>query len=254
MTEPIAQCAAFEDVIDDYVDGRLEGDPRRRLESHLETCAGCRALAADLRAIRRTAGTLDRRIPSRDVWTRIASQLAASSAPAARPRPRWLMPLAAAAVLAVAVASGVYMKSRLWPSGARTTIAPQAHVDEPATSTSSVAPAPEDLARTVEAEMQMAEAHYEKAIAGLEQIAKSEEKTLDPQLAATLRKNLGVIDQAISESRAALKSQPDSEPAQASLFEAFRDKLTLLQDTVALINEMRKGNQAETARIVGGMR
>jgi tetratricopeptide (TPR) repeat protein len=99
----------------------------------------------------------------------------------------------------------------------------------------------DELARTVEAERQMAEEHYQKAIVALEQIAHAEDKTLDPQVAATLRKNLGVIDQAISESRAALKSQPDSEPAQASLFEAFRDKLTLLQDTVALINEMRKG-------------
>lgn len=62
-----------------------------------------------------------------------------------------------------------------------------------------------------------------------------------------------MIDQAIGESRAALRDQPANLPAQESLFEAFKSKVALLQDTVALVNEMRKGNQAEAARIVGGL-
>ena len=41
--------------------------------------------------------------------------------------------------------------------------------------------------------------------------------------------------------------------AQESLFEAFRSKIGLLQDTISLINEMRKGNQAEAARIAGSL-
>ena len=52
---------------------------------------------------------------------------------------------------------------------------------------------------------------------------------------------------------AALRSNPLSAEAQDSLFEAFRAKIALLQDTVALINEVRKGNQAEAARIADGM-
>ncbi len=99
----------------------------------------------------------------------------------------------------------------------------------------------------------MAEQHYEKAITGLEQIAKSGEGALDPQVAATLRNNLGVIDQAISDSRVALAQQPGSQLAQESLFEAFRRKVALLQDTVALINEMRKGNQAGAARAIDNL-
>jgi hypothetical protein len=59
-----------------------------------------------------------------------------------------------------------------------------------------------------------------------------------------------VIDQAISESRAALKSEPDSAPAQESLFTALRRKVSLLQEMLALINEMRKGNQDGAARIL----
>ena len=58
------------------------------------------------------------------------------------------------------------------------------------------------------------------------------------------------IDQAINESRAAVRTQPDNEPAQQSLLESFKTKIGLLQDTVALINEMRKGNDAGAARIL----
>jgi hypothetical protein len=101
--------------------------------------------------------------------------------------------------------------------------------------------------------LRLAEQHYEKAISGLEKIAAAQQRELDPQVAATLQKNLGVIDQAISESRAALRAQPSSIPAQESLFEALRRKVGLLQDAIALMNEMRKGNQAGAAQIVEGL-
>ena len=105
-------------------------------------------------------------------------------------------------------------------------------------------------AQTIATELALAEEHYQKAINGLEQIANAEKGALDPRTAATLQKNLAVIDQAISESRAALRTQPNSEPAQQSLIESFKSKIALLQDTVALINEMRKGNDAGAARIL----
>jgi hypothetical protein len=108
------------------------------------------------------------------------------------------------------------------------------------------------LAQAVEAELQQAEQHYQRAISGLEQIATREQGELDPQTAAMLQKNLAVIDQAIGESRAALKVEPESEPAQQSLLESFKQKVALLQDTVALINEMRKGDDAGAARVVSG--
>jgi hypothetical protein len=124
---------------------------------------------------------------------------------------------------------------------------------QPAPATSSAATdAP--TAESIETELMQAEQHYQKAITGLEQIASAEKGSLDPQTASTLEKNLAVIDQAISESRAALKVQPGSEPAQASLLDSFKTKISLLQDTVALINDMRKGNDAGAARIVTGLK
>jgi hypothetical protein len=133
---------------------------------------------------------------------------------------------------------------------------PARPADVPATASagSGAASAAGGVAVSIETELRQAEAHYENAIKGLEAIATTEQSELDPRTAATLQKNLAVIDQAISESRAAVRLEPASEPAQQSLIEGFKTKIGLLQDTVALINEMRKGNEAGAARIVSGLK
>src|SRR5262249_5198331 len=152
--------------------------------------------------------------------------------------------LAAAAVLILATAVGVRFAAR----GGQTSQTGASGSSSSSSSTAS-ASATADAAQ-IEAELQEAEAHYEKAIQGLEQIANAEKGALDPQTAATLQKNLTVIDQAISESRAALRAEPTSQPAQMSLIDSFKTKMALLQDTVALINDMRRGNEAGAGRIV----
>ena len=111
----------------------------------------------------------------------------------------------------------------------------------------------------METEFRLAEQHYQNAIAKLEQAARLDQASadqtvaIDPQTAAMLQKNLQVIDQAIAESRSALRSEPQSAPARDSLFDALRRKVGLLQDTIALMNEMRKGNSAGAAQIVDGV-
>lgn len=110
--------------------------------------------------------------------------------------------------------------------------------------------ADDSLVQSVEMELQLAEQHYENAIASLEQAARADQDTLDPEVAAILQKNLAIIDQAIVDSRVALQTQPTNQLAQTSLFDAFRRKVALLQDTITLINEMRKGNQAGAARVL----
>jgi len=148
--------------------------------------------------------------------------------------------LAAAAVLVLAVSAGIFFATR--PA------VPAAAVEP-----TSAHPTPAQTVQSVEAELDLADQHYEKAIAGLEQVAKEGQALLDPQVAEVLQKNIGVIDQAIRESRTALRSQPTSELAQASLFDALQRKVGLLRDTISLINEMRKGDQAGTAKVVGSL-
>jgi anti-sigma factor RsiW len=242
-------------VLTDYVDDALTGAERAEVERHLEACTACRALVDDQRDVRRVAGELDPRDAPVRAWPRIARAIkleadareAAQHAPgavAARGpralRSAWAPWLAAAAALVLAT----YVGLRVRPATTSTSTAPGG--------SASAASGPS--AQAIEAELRAAEQHYENAITGLEQITKSEQSDLDPNTAATLQKNLAVIDQAISESRAALRAQPASEPAQQSLMDAFKTKIALLQDTVALINEMRKGSDADAARIGSGLK
>jgi hypothetical protein len=112
---------------------------------------------------------------------------------------------------------------------------------------------PDDLVTSIEGELDLAAKHYENAIAGLERVASESETPIDPTVMATVRENLEIIDQAIDDSRQALRSDPQSQLAQESLFDAFRRKVALLQDTIALMNEMRKGNPARATAIASGL-
>ena len=154
-------------------------------------------------------------------------------------------PLLAAAAAVVILAGGSWMAWRaLVPASAPAAV----------TAPAAQGPAPDpELVQDVETELKLAEEHYVKAIAGLEAIARAEGSELDPQTAQVLQSNLTVIDAVIGESREALRTEPSSTVAQESLFEALSSKVKLLQNTIALINEMRKGNQEGAARIVSGL-
>jgi Putative zinc-finger len=238
-------CEDRHEDIGRLIDGSLDAAARRELEAHLHTCDACAELAGDLRRIRALAGSLEQREPPAAAWERIARRTVAPAAGhdlwLARAR-RVVVPLATAACLVLAVAA-VYLLNRPGPEQARGA----------ATTTSAGTTDRAALAGSIETELQKAATHYENAIKGLETLAR-DQQGVDPQLAATLQKNLQLIDQAIGESRAALAREPASDPAQKSLFEAFRTKIAFLQDTIALINEMRKGNEAEAARIAEGLK
>jgi anti-sigma factor RsiW len=237
-------------ALNDYVDGTLTADDRTGVERHLDGCAECRKTVDELRRIKETSAALQPIAPPERAWGRIRADLAremparptrsaeAPVVPQPAPRSAWPSWLAAAATVLLAVGISWFFVARA------------GRTSPPAATATSV---PAD-AQAVEAELRQAEEHYQKAIAGLEQIANSEKGSLDPTTAATLEKNLTVVDQAIGESRAALRQQPTSEPAQQSLLENFRTKLALLEDTVALINEMRKGNDTGAARIASGLK
>jgi hypothetical protein len=246
---PPMDCTEFQPALSELVDGTLSRESKARLESHLDGCADCRALLADIRRIRLSARALPKMAPPDSIWQKVRADFEAQTR---RPRPASalrLVPrrrsvlagLAAAAVLVIAASAGVYFMTRLTPPAAAPVESAAAH------------PAPVHTVQSVEAELDLADQHYENAIAELEKVARDGQAVLDPQTAAVLQKNIGVTDQAIRESRAALRSQPTSEVAQSSLFEALQRKVGLLRDTIALINEMRKGNQAGTAEIVGSL-
>jgi anti-sigma factor RsiW len=236
-------------AINDYVDAALPPGERDLVERHVAGCVECRQLVDDLREIRRRTAALRQMEPPSRMWADIDRSLRAKKGPypffGGRGRKRGTAPfwIAVAATIVIAAAVGVRYATTPRPAA----VAATASTSTPGTNSSA-------SAESIEDDLLQAEQHYQRAITGLEQIANADKGALDPHTAATLQKNLSVVDQAINESRAALKAQPTSEPAQASLLDSFKTKIALLQDTVALINEMRKGNDAGAAKIVSGLK
>lgn len=238
-------CTACLDALNDLVEGTLPAGRRLEVEAHLQACPSCASAREDLARIRHLAAALDRMTPPPALWERVQAKTVGRGGAGSRPwylrRVVWA-PLATAACLVLAVAMVYVLQQRAAPAERNT-------ADEPLTATT-VGEHPE--LESVASELRKAEGHYENAIRGLERLA-NDQQVLDPQVAASLQRNLLVIDEAIDESRAAVRAQPANAQAQESLFEAFRTKIVVLQDTIALINEMRKGNQAGAARIAEGL-
>jgi hypothetical protein len=236
-------CAGHHEAIGDLVDGTLPPDERARLEAHLQTCAECRALARDLQRIRETAGALDRLRPPDRVWERLAAAVPESGR---RPRAAAIWPWAAAAAVLVATVGLAVAVIQRMP-------APGAPGARPPAALEAGNPAGQDPVESLAENLRIVDEHLDKAVADLVRIAESEDSVLDPGVPAELAKNVALIDQAIAASRAALEEEPQNRPAQESLFAALRRKVSLLQDTISLMNEMRKGNEAGAGQIVEGL-
>jgi hypothetical protein len=196
---------------------------RADVDRHLAGCVACRTLAADLAGIRMAAGRLPHLpVPDR-VWRGLQPQIDAASR---RGVPAWSTPwLAAAAVLLLAVgaALGTLFSGSPGDGGS---------VDGAA------------AVAQVAADLDAAETHYLKAIAGLERIARMDDPALDPGVAQVLRANLQQIDGAIRDTRAALAARPDDDLARRGLFDALGGKVALLEQTVALIDAERTQDAA----------
>jgi len=240
--------------IQEAVDGTLGSIRRAELEMHLLECEECRALYEDLQRIHDAAADLPA-MPAPDrTWLQVAGRLRQEGrirevAPprAVRKPVNWTW-LAAAAALVIAVGGSLLLLRRSPP--------PPVPAPVPAAAQTASAPQPAGNAAAVKSvesvqnEVDAAQQQFEKAIAKMDDLRKANMNALDAGTSATIEKNLGIIDQAIAENRAAVKSEPASVAARATLFEALRQKVSLLQDTIALINEMRKGNNAAAAQLV----
>lgn len=241
-------CEGLDRELDALVEGTLEPALVSQVEAHLAVCDRCRALVGDLHRILAQARSLPRLQPPPMAWHGIRVALGADHvpstppAPSRRERPSWQWRgLAVAAMLFLAVATSLY-----FVGGSRWRVSQLTG----SSTASSNAAADADPLGTVEEELAQAAAHYEKAITGLERVANAADTPLDAETMATVRTNLAVVDKAIEDSRRALRAQPTSEVAQTSLLDAFRRKVTLLQNTLTLMNEMRQGNAAGATRAV----
>lgn len=219
--------------LSDYLDRTLDAGTRAAVDAHVTSCDACSALVTDLDRIRTTAHSLGPITPPPHVWRNIATELRSTQ----RRADTWQwMGLAAALLL---VTAGVYMVAQPDPAS-------------PVLTVDSNASAPPTV-ETVEDTLRRAEAEYERAIAMLEQVVKDGNQNVSPDTLATLQRNVTTIDSAIAESRAALTDNPASQPARTSLFDALRNKVSLLQSTVVLMNEMRQGDAGGAAEAAAGL-
>jgi hypothetical protein len=239
-------CGRHREAIQELVDGTLGPIRTAELQQHLDECPACRALVDDLRRIRDVAGTLSGSRPRDHVWLQIAGRLRQEGRVHDRTEPQranrtqhvWL---AIAATLVLAVGGSIFLVfSRV---GNAPTTAPS----------SAGNPAPADSVQSGVEDLRQAERLLQSGIAKLKEGMGSETEALPVAAATTLDKNLQILDQAIAESSAALQQEPQNVAARNSLFDALQRKISLLQDTIALMNEMRKGNAAGAAQLVEGI-
>jgi hypothetical protein len=237
-------CRDAELLLHDALDRTLTPAEASALAAHLESCGTCRDLQADLALIHQAAGALDRPILPAGSWPRLATRLESEGLLAATGRaagtssapPRawrshaWIA--IAATLLAGVGAAIVWRAQQPAPTPSIATHGTTAPAGGNARDPRAV--------EAIETELQMAAAHYERAIAKLEALAAEDRTQLDPAVAQVVERSLVLIDKAIADSRTALQGQPGSLQAQESLFDAYRRKVALLQDLIALASDAKR--------------
>ena len=217
-------CTETSELIDDYVDGALEGGLLHELELHLAGCAACREEERELRALLAEAAALPSDVdPPRDLWPEIAARLEKES------RFKLLRgafrPLSLAA--AVLLASGAYFVWHIAARPARPALAGPgvAPVEQRPVSFPSGA-LPPDL---VEAERK-----YAQATGALMVALEQRRGDLAPDNLASVEENLRRIDVALAEVRAALRQDPDNAQLTRLFTSTHRKKVQTLQQVVKL--------------------
>ena len=234
-------CDRYLMAIDELVDGTIGPIRRAELEMHVEGCDGCKAWLTDLRRIVETARSMPPIPPPAQAWTGIAERLRSEGRVSAGPR-RGINTtiLALAAALILGVGASLFVLFPRHPDGGAAPAPSQAGV--PAGN-----PAASDPVQSLDSELALTERHFQNAVE-----ATRSQAAVDAETAALLQKNMIVINQAIAESRAALKTDPNSPEARDSLYGSLKQKIQFLQNTIALMNQMRRGDADATARIVEG--
>ncbi len=216
----------FSDRLSDYLDGEeLSATERAAIEAHLATCAACQATLAELEAVAARAASLPDAAPVPDLWAGVAARLTPVRAalPFARPQQRrfsFTLPQLVAAGLALMVLSG----GLVWV----------ARLDDPRASLPSADAQVEHEETEPIARVGFADANYDQAVADLEKMLQDNRSRLDPQTVQTLEDNLRTIDQAIEQSRKALRADPANVYLNNHFAASRNRKLALLRRASAL--------------------
>jgi putative zinc finger protein len=212
-------CHELRERLAAYGRGTLDAAESAALEAHLEGCPECLAFVEATEPRLDPVGALPRSVPpAGDLWPAIHARLT----PRGRGRvavPGWW--LAAAAVLLIAVSSGVtaLVLRRTEPG-----------------STPSAGP-PVRLSTLPPDRLAAIEAQYSAASADLAGVLGKARARLAPETVATIERNLATIDSALAESRRALARDPANAVLEQLVVAAWRQKLDFLRRATALSTE-----------------
>jgi anti-sigma factor RsiW len=221
-----------------YLSDELSSADKLAVEAHLSSCDDCNAALRDLARVVAEAGGLGDIEPRRDLWPGIAEAIASNgndprviAFPGSRPANAASAPgrveLSRRGLIAASVALIALSGTAAWFAGRSTTVADVPSAAAPlAPGSGAVSPVAGDQAAPV-------------AMAGelaiLEDVLTSARSVLDPNTVRVLERNLGVIEQAIADSREALAQDPGNTFLAQHLERMYRRKLVYLQDAVRLV-------------------
>ena len=192
-----------ETQINDYVDETLEPGEQASVTEHVHACAECRAEVAALQTMLQKVGALPTSIaPARDLRPNMWAQTDRKSLW------HWRYPLAAAAIVLIAVSSLL----TLVLSRNETVQTPTAIVTTPNT-----------------VDLVSLERQYTSELEELQRILRNNREDLAPETVQILEENLRIIDSAIQEARSALTRDPNSSTLGELLRSAYQRKLDLLK-------------------------
>jgi hypothetical protein len=230
------------EILNDYVDERLDAQGIRTVEEHVRACAECATELADLRELLSGVASLPRSVlPPQDLWgdlrasidrgkdivLPLAEPTSSSEQPVLRAsRSSWLSrwPLAAAAVALIALSSGI-TAIVLRPDSSAVTII---QTDGKPALDESGAPV------MLPASFRATEGEYTRTIEELRLALVAQRSRLSPETIRTVDRSLAVIDSAIAEGRAALLSDPGNRTLVDLLSASYQRKLDLLRRTSEL--------------------
>ena len=234
------------DRLSDVLDGDLTAAERTEFEAHLATCAQCAEDLHALRLVTERAGRLEDPPIGHDFWPGIEARVARGVPRTILRLPRpfvFTLPQALAAGLALALISGgsvwwVMQHSRVAAPGSASMPGPLAI----SRSRDSASSAPGTLlpyggkvaggagdSRDASARYAAYEAHYDQAIAELEQTLANNRTDLDTSTVRIVEQNLAIIDRAIIQARRALEADPASPYLHQHLALQMKLKLDLLR-------------------------
>ena len=262
MTHPTITCERFNEALAEFLERSLSEPTRAAMEAHAVGCGDCGPLLADLRRLRIDAANLPELSPSRDLWSGIAGRIEAPvvALPGAHvtQQRRWgryaSLGVAAAALIAVtatithqmtkaSLSTGPSTQSASTQPAAVTHDSPTVKsqlttvasaLDSTVKSSSRQAVQPPSTTRLASNTKLTAEQTYDREITKLLVVYNQRRPELDSTTVAVVKKNLKIIDDAIAQTKLALKRDPASQFLMESLNDAFDTKVQLLRKAAML--------------------